>query len=192
MVVGTTCDVLYTSRSSVHVYTSHTNVFPFHMNNSPDCMCKLFICTRLCWFALPTRWMDRYSRVPATPLPALCVLYRFVGHSLYRDCMIQCLPPCIICLLSSRRWTVVSISFSFWRMCLLCVYCIIRRISSVLLRFWVPTGSCMSNAPLLICDWALALHGTSTGSSMYVPPYAKPMGLRYQCIPPAGRIMSIR
>ena len=81
---------------------------------------------------------------------------------------------------------------SFWRMCLLCAYCIIRRISSVLLRFWVPTGSCMSSVPLLICDWALALHGFSTGSSMYVPPYAKPMGLRYRCIPPAGRIMSIQ
>lgn len=81
---------------------------------------------------------------------------------------------------------------SFWRMCLLCVYCIILRISSVLLRFWVPTGSCMSNVPLPICDWALVLHWTSTGSSMYVLPYAKLMGLRYQCIPPAGRIMSIR
>ena len=185
-------------RCPVHLTIFHTRLYftyerlSFSHEQSPDCMCKLSIRTQLYWFALPALWMDRYSRVPATSLPALCVLYPFIGHSLYRDRLIQCLPPCIIYLLSSRRWTVVSISFSFWRICLLCVYCIIRRISSVLLRFWVPTGSCMSSAPLPICDWALALRRTSTGSSMYVPPYVKPMGLRYRCIPPAGRIMSIR
>lgn len=187
----------YDMRCPVHLTIFRTRLYftyerlSFHMNNPPiACVTVLPYATLLVCFA--NLLNGPIQPGPATSLPTLCVLYPFIGHSLYRDIMIQCLPPCIICLLSFRRWTVVSISFSFWRMCLLCVYCIIRRISSVLLRFWVPTGSCMSNVPLPICDWALALHGTSTGSSMYVPLYAKRMGLRYRCILPASRIMSIR
>lgn len=184
-------------RCPVHLKIFHTRLYftyerlSFHMNNPPiacvNCssvrnftglLCQLFGWTDTVGF--PRRLFQRCAycigfrtlsvQRPYDPMPAaMHYLFAFFSEM-------------------DRRVHLLS----FWRMCLLCVYCIIRRISSVLLRFWVPTGSCMSSVPLLICDWALALHGTSTGSSMYVPPYAKPMGLRYRCIPPAGRIMSIR
>ena len=191
MVAGTTCDVLYTSRSSIHVYTSHTNVFPFHMNNPPiacvNCPSVRNFTGLLC--QLLNGPIQSGPRDVSSNVVRTVSVHRTLSVQRPSDPMPIAMHSLFAFFLEMDRCVHL---LSFWRMCLLCVYCIIRRISSVLLRFWVPTGSCMSNVPLPICDWVLALHRTSTGSSMYVPPYAKRMGLRYRCTPPAGRIMSIR
>lgn len=184
-------------RCPVHLTIFHTRLYftyerlSFHMNNPPiACVTVHLYATLLVCFANSLNGpIQSGPRDVSSNVVCTVSVHRTLSVQRPSDPM----PAAMHYLFaSSRRWTVVSISFSFWRMCLLCAYCIIRRIFSVLLRFWVPIGSCMSSVPLLICDWALALHGTSTGSSMYVPPYAKPMGLRYRCIPPAARIMSIR